>query len=584
MSRTNQGDFRAPSPWRAVLLSGAFGAILGVFFTSTWQVAVETAQVLAGLVQYPEQNPFFRYHVSAWSLIHQALALVLWIGLDERVLSIALSGALAAATFGGLTLCCHAISPRGDLAVLAPLVWFALFRDTNAYGVSYPLLLTGTHHTYGVMGRAVALWLIGLAAHQYSRPALFLMGLAPALHLTWGLYAATVTACGWLLTAREHRVVRRGGPWLMAGATVAMASFGLQRLWRHSLPHVQPSETEPLLRAFLTHWDGHRIPVSVLTPGTMLVASVVVCAALALWRSKNQQTSARMFYGIALVAGLTGLALLVLARFPHVVPAPLAVAMPGRFANLTLLLFPAMLLGTIGTLPRAAERVLLFAIVLYVVWNWLFDAFLSSDKYGWSLAHWKFLVPVLVLAATVRFQNSVHEIRHTTAPSIAAIAVVALGVLVYPMNRVEPLVFKSEDPVLSRARNGTGLIITGPGMELIQLRTRRPVLLNTGGLDQLPYVPESGPAMNEALEAVYGVSIGNPPDEVRKRRPGALPQNIAVDLFADRTLEQWQAIAERFSEGSVSVLVRPTHVLAFEPAVVSDQWRLYDIPPRNEEK
>ena len=39
-----------------------------------WQVAVETAQVVAGLVTYPADNIFFIYHTKLWTVLHQILA------------------------------------------------------------------------------------------------------------------------------------------------------------------------------------------------------------------------------------------------------------------------------------------------------------------------------------------------------------------------------------------------------------------------------------------------------------------------------------------------------------------------------
>ena len=60
-----------------------------------------------------------------------------------------------------------------------------------------------------------------------------------------------------------------------------------------------------------------------------------------------------------------------------------------------------------------------------------------------------------------------------------------------------------------------GLLLTGGSLHLIQFRTRRPVLLDGGGLDALPYAPESGPEMQRVLLDVYGIDLLNPPPEAQ---------------------------------------------------------------------
>lgn len=44
-------------------ISGLMGFWLGAAVFGEWQVAVETAQVIAGFVKYPADNPFYIYHV-----------------------------------------------------------------------------------------------------------------------------------------------------------------------------------------------------------------------------------------------------------------------------------------------------------------------------------------------------------------------------------------------------------------------------------------------------------------------------------------------------------------------------------------
>src|SRR6185295_17744894 len=79
-----------------LLVTGGSGFLLGAFTRPNWQVAVESAQVLSGVVSYPLHNSFHIYHVKLWTILNQVLALPLALGSSERALSILVSGGIAA--------------------------------------------------------------------------------------------------------------------------------------------------------------------------------------------------------------------------------------------------------------------------------------------------------------------------------------------------------------------------------------------------------------------------------------------------------------------------------------------------------
>ena len=90
---------------------------------------------------------------------------------------------------------------------------------------------------------------------------------------------------------------------------------------------------------------------------------------------------------------------------------------------------------------------------------------------------------------------------------------------------------------------GRGLLLTGGDLHLVQLRTRRPVLLDGGGLDALPYAIESAPEMDRILREVYGVDLLSPPEEARFR--GSIPPEFTRAVWQSYTREQWEALASR---------------------------------------
>ena len=77
-------------PWLVLAVSGLFGFRIGLVGFPTWHICVETAQVVAGLVRYPAENPFYIYHTKLWSLVIQICAVLLKAGLSEITLHDAL--------------------------------------------------------------------------------------------------------------------------------------------------------------------------------------------------------------------------------------------------------------------------------------------------------------------------------------------------------------------------------------------------------------------------------------------------------------------------------------------------------------
>jgi hypothetical protein len=59
------------------------------------------------------------------------------------------------------------------------------------------------------------------------------------------------------------------------------------------------------------------------------------------------------------------------------------------------------------------------------------------------------------------------------------------------------------DPVLAVAASRQGHLATSGDLSLVQLRTRRPVLIDGLTLDSLPYAIESGPTVGGILETAW---------------------------------------------------------------------------------
>lgn len=121
-----------------ILFACGYGFLLG-FYSPPYQVAVESGQILSGVMSYPQLSPQIIYHLKAWNLTIQSAAVLLKLGLSEFLVSQIICGlihALYCLVFALITFQFGA----GPLLALAvpPLILFGGSLADN----SYPLLFS----------------------------------------------------------------------------------------------------------------------------------------------------------------------------------------------------------------------------------------------------------------------------------------------------------------------------------------------------------------------------------------------------------------------------------------------------------
>src|SRR5262249_49152216 len=147
------------------------------------------------------------------------------------------------------------------LAFATPFVLILL--EPALWGFSYPILLVGFGHTYGMAGLAWMLLICGLLGAGCRRTAAFLLGLAPAVHASLGACFALVTGACALADLRELRpYLRPMALWGAAGAAVSAASLAWQKLAVAAPPVADPAVSVRYLDAFVQSWDAHRQPAN----------------------------------------------------------------------------------------------------------------------------------------------------------------------------------------------------------------------------------------------------------------------------------------------------------------------------------
>jgi len=255
------------------------------------------------------------------------------------------------------------------------------------------------------------------------------------------------------------------------------------------------------------------------------------------------------------------------------VPQTLLVLMPTRVFLVSNLLFFAALVGflvrsksvwvrsaalfmalalTVGSAQFAMRSVVIFGVV-FMLWK-------SVSLGGARLAR----VSQWVLVST-GFVVLVMSVRGIDSQVRTA------------RDQLDAMTDRSNTPVLTLASKTEGLLAIGTQCcQFTQLRTRRPLLVETMALDQIMYAPESAPDMNDALKAVYGVDLLHPPEILRSGGFGEDLTPVAKPLWQARTAEEWKRLAEAF--GFTAVLVNSDWTLHLPEVAHDSTTALYKIP------
>jgi hypothetical protein len=574
---------------KAVLaISGALGFVVVAFGFPDWQVAVETAQVTAGIVEYPTGNPFYIYHLKLWTILHQASALLLLAGASEITQSVVMSGVMGMVTFQALAMAVYALSRDGVLAITSAIV--IIVSNTANIGVTYPIALLGTSHTYGMFGLALVVLvgaLLGAGEHGLG---LFLLGVAPAVHPSLGIWLALIVAVCFALDVRTTRgVLKSSWRYFAAGCAVSAVSLAVHLAMSRGIPPVPADVSARYLATFTSFWDGHRQPVAIDHMGVRLNLGALLLASIGLAVSQ-----AKFLLRFIAVSAVVGIAFVFVSWVPpDRLPTPLLILMPARILNVDAMLFAAMVIGLIGGLRRAwtgwATVVLAAALIVgrrSMVWEFL-------QQRGVDFPHPR-LDPIgALVAAAVLFLAAAFFLRSRSAEGLdagaarpamiiktahLAMTIAVVWAAAGPVRALDEhntiLRDRTNDLLFGTVAGGKGLLLTGGDLHLIQLRTRRPVLLAGGGLDGLAYSLEAAPAMDRILKEVYGIDLFNPPEEARFR--GTVPPEFNRRVWQGYSTDRWREIKAEYNV--TQVLVPSDWALELPVTAQSRRYLLYDIP------
>jgi hypothetical protein len=164
--------------------------------------------------------------------------------------------------------------------------------------------------------------------------------------------------------------------------------------------------------------------------------------------------------------------------------------------------------------------------------------------------------------------------------AIARIATyaVAIPATVFLCSMYRPPTFyrdRTNDEFFAKVAAETdGVVLTAGSYQLVQLYTRRPVLIDGGGLDTVTYAPDTGPSMAAILRDVYDIDFFSPPPWAKGS--SLLPHDYVKSVWARFPRERWQEIRRKYNV--TQVLARSDYTLALPVVAEEGSFRLYQVP------
>ena len=558
-------------------LSGAFGLWAGLAHAE-WQWAVELAQIGAGIVRPPADNTFVVLHARLWTLLHQVSAVALAAGLSERALSFVLSGLAGMVSCQALAMLAFAACHRFPVAVAVPPL--VLVSGITMDGAVYPVMLLGWPHTHGMFGLPLAMLAIALIGSGYGRAGGFLLGLDVAVHPSTGVPVTAFVAIA-AIAGRRHDVegFNRLAKALAVGLAVSGLSLAFHLLLRTTIPPADPAAAREYLLAWTSVWDEHRRPVDWSRLGAVI--NVALPVVLLAWLPSCRDRAARLACGALVVACIAALGLAVPSTMsPERLPNSVIVAMPARLLNIGLFAAVPLIIGLLaGGRTRVSRWSALAAGVVLLASS---PILLGLDQRALLL-----LIAAWTAAAAFIERRAGSERATGTRPvtgltvGMTTIAGALIVVLVLPRSPIlsehrTDLLASVRDPVLDVAALRPGVLASAGDMALVQIRTRRTVLIDGMTLDSLPYALDNAPAVARILRDVYDIDLLAPP--AAARRLGKIPNEPNREAWERFDLARWQTIRARYDVRDV--LVFGSWQLELPLVAASPDLRLYTIPER----
>ncbi|MEE9543858.1 MAG: hypothetical protein V3V95_08765 [Thermodesulfobacteriota bacterium] len=588
-----------------LVIAGLIGSLMG-FDNAFHQVSVETGQVISGLVKYPLNNPNYMYHMKAFTIINQLSAALLLLTGSEALASYIISCLIGMVILQAFSVMIFAINRDIYLAVLGAV--FIYYMEYLGIGRVYPIHLMGHMHTFGVLGLFFPVLCLGLLGARGYRLGLFCVGLSLSIHPSLACWLILLLILSALLNLDfSKKVLKAHYKYFLAGFLISLASLALQLYFMKDLPRETTDVTQFFYR-YIEYWDRHRIKFFwdydaekyMLFHPTYLFTLLSSFTALLGLKYFNQRESLVFIFKAFAIAGVLSLGAGLITHIPSEnVPVLLITFMPGRFVNLSIVVLSSLLMGII-TYYVKKHITSGYSITTLTLLPWYFLAY-DTGKVNQYIFLVLSIIVVIILTVAL-FKNNPFSVEDGSSSIITRIRNLFVRpygfiykcryVIIIPLALI--FLFKVSDDIFvnrvflpdvtnmditSRVSKRDGLLLVTSDLSLVALQFRRPILIDIGAMDTVPFVPEASAKVNDILKKIYGISLLTHIPPPGHRNLGKLKTIVYKDLWEKRTLEKWQAIGREFNVRDIMTRADVTPMNLQLPLVeANNSIRVYEIP------
>lgn len=596
MTSTAADKSREGTPSRSGLLAGValwltFSLLAVIARGVRWDETLEHAQVIAGIVQYPEGHPLFRYARGAFSLQTYLSAAIVWLGAGSGcVCGFRNFLFLAASVLPVFLLTAHLSGKAvwGHIAALLTLQGILLEFDG-----SYPLAVWPELYSNGPVGGGYALLVLYFLVAGHWRTGYFLLGLMPCIHVGQmpPVLAVGMLCTGWALRSGQRGRLSRAIVWGCLGLAPCMLFLAVQRAVfavppPGGGPYNVTGDAHAIWQAYTALHDVHRR----LPPGNghvILAALLLIGVASARLEARGPHAGAGrpclglLLYGVVTAVTVWGI-VLVYRTMGAATPFLLIGWMPYRLINHAPFLVLAMSLGVLArnrkpgralvllvllysaTLPLTSRVLYTGALARYAVGDaWVFfglygaamGALLAAlDSKRWAVLAGMALLGLglyhqfgaacclcggIMAYALLRLEKS----RGTASPGLgsefllASLCAILAAIHLYHQMLGHQWLPTSpfERNVAARVSAEGALLVSPPEAYLLQAKTKCPVLAENATPSYISYMPDLGPVIQAIFMDVYAISLEE-----------AAPRTPWQQVWADRSREEWGALARKY--------------------------------------
>ena len=591
-----------------LLASGWIGCFLGLYH-ATWQDSVEIGQLLAGMIQYPTDNPVYMNHVKLFSIVNHISAVLLYLCHSEKVASIFISMLLGVISFQAVSTFIFALNKNTAISILGSiLIYLSTTYQDN--GVVYPIWLLGHSATFGILGLSFIMLVIALIGANAHKSGLFFLGLAPSVHPSLGFWLYVLILITSVFRQDFTRTLfKKYYLYFLFGLAVSMMSLIyqchlMQNLW------LTPSGMDALYYEYIKNWDYHRVKfyfdyttqqINFLKPGIIICLCSILVSLMCIRYFRDKESNAF----VAILIAVSGVCSFLLAGTTHMLPEKLPILlwiiMPGRYVNLNIILFEALLLGILTSDKNNRSKInhyvfILFLVgiclpfrfkilVILVVMLWI--AYLSLKDCAFiknNLSQFNSIV-LKKCEALLSFSNKatsyISDQKNMHGYTWFILLTIAVYMMIIPACYSNPFVEGNDfrdwknDAFYLKVSQQKGLLLITSDFDFIPLRTRRPLLFDPTVLDCFAEVPESGVVLNDILKKIYGVNLLIPPLPTLQHT-GEISSGVHKELWEKRNTREWQSHGKEFN--ITGVLTRSDWTLSLPVVAANEEMKLYEIP------